>query len=446
MENKSGHTGGGWLKAVKKSVDAYNEHIEDEKLNAGWERLQKEFAAPRRGFAPNKTRVFFWSSVAAAAVVALALLIFPLYKPDTKQNIEVAANYNSSGSFIGIDSSRAVLNNSSPGIRVRIGVQPAEAQGVAEKSGVARMSVHDISAVNSLSGMIADNDYAPAMQKNKPIVVLNNRKSEIVRNGLNRPGTGDHKRRNKTFEIGESVRVSSTGKWVAGLMMGGAAGSGKDNGSSSALSASLPLEQGNFFALAQTFAVSLSPADYSHKQPVSFGFTVERKFGNAGKLSIESGIVYSLLNSDVTSGAYNLRQHLHYLGIPVAVKWNFVNKEKFKVYADGGGMVEKGIAGRMENIDNKRLKSGHFSIKGLQFSVAADVGAEYKIYRNIGIYIQPGVSYYFKPKDMGTFFINSENTGSVGGSSGSGRAFQLESIRSNNRIGLDIQAGIRLSY
>lgn len=37
----------------------------------------------------------------------------------------------------------------------------------------------------------------------------------------------------------------------------------------------------------------------------------------------------------------------------------------------------------MENIDNKKLSTGHFSVKGFQFSLVADAGAEYKVYKNV---------------------------------------------------------------
>ena len=42
--------------------------------------------------------------------------------------------------------------------------------------------------------------------------------------------------------------------------------------------------------------------------------------------------------------------------------------------------------------------------------------------------------------------MNESNSGAVGNTSGYGRAFELENIHTNNRMGLSLQAGIRLSY
>lgn len=494
----NGHINDDWLKAVKKSADSYNEPVAEDRLSSGWEKIQKELSQPclnvsepRRRSADGRGHIIIWSSLAAAAAVIIALLILPLHKPEEqnalynidKQTTAVnnSAGVKSSGVLSPASNSAAsstAANNtaasntaakasaavSSSSIKIRFGLQPSEVKKVAAQDGI-RTGLR-IDELGNINGVVADkkaesktieiksaeniseNKIAENVSENK----TDNKSEKIMADNKpadkkNIDNSGSKRgKRVRTFEIGEPVTVSSKGKWTAGLMMADAAGKGRNSGSSAELSASMPMGGGGFFALANTFALSLSPANYSHKQPISFGITVERKFGNNGKFSVESGIVYSLLNSDVESDSYNLRQHLHYIGIPVAAKWNFVNTERFTVYAAAGGMVEKGVAGRMENKENKKLKTGHFSIKGLQLSLAVDAGAEYKIYKNVGIYIQPGVSYYFKPKDMGTFFINSENSGSVGGSSGSGRAFQLESIHSNNRIGLNIQAGIRLSY
>jgi hypothetical protein len=460
-----------WLKAIKKSVEAYNEPITEDKLRGGWERLESEMHKKNSG-----RQIIAWSSLAVAAAVLIALLVVPLHKIENQSNINsIAQNTTVQNNPVQnnpvqgpIKSDKLVAQNT----RVQT-IREQYTNSAASQTAVAQGTVKNISggavAVNRTSGGYSENSrYAVSygfqvrvgiqpsgrFLKDSPEKRYNAAENSKAVEKKSADNTATEKkyaekksrRSRNTFELGEPIRVSSKGKWTAGLMMRNANGRKNNNNDSQLYYDSAPVDNSTMLILAQSFLVSTSPADYSHKQPISVGITVERKIGSSGRFSVESGIVYSLLNSDVTSGNYELRQHIHYLGIPVAVKWNFVNAGRFTVYAEGGGMVEKSIAGRMENRDNKKLNTGHFNVKGFQYSLAANAGAEYKIYKNVGIYVQPGVSYYFKPAKLGTFYINEGNSGSVGGASGYGRAFELENIHTNNRIGLSLQAGIRLSY
>lgn len=60
--------------------------------------------------------------------------------------------------------------------------------------------------------------------------------------------------------------------------------------------------------------------DYSfrHHQPLSFGLTVRKEFAHG--LSLESGVNYTLLWSDVRmqSGREDISQKLHFIGFPCA--------------------------------------------------------------------------------------------------------------------------------
>jgi len=487
LKNNGHINGEEWLKAVKKSAEAYNEPIAEDKLRSGWERLEREMlkadgaadafdgVAGRaetenlksevRGKSSGR-QIIAWSFLAVAAAVLIALLVVPLHKIENKNNTNSIAQNSSvqNGSVQngalqdvvqeGAEHSRVAADNSVVVSRTNKQNNTASQTAVTQET-VKSISKSAVAVNRSFGGYSGDSRYAVSyglqvrvgiqppsrFLKDSPRrIKMEENEAEVKNAEVRKPG-----RSRKTFEIEEPIRVSSRGKWTAGLMMRNANGR-KNNDASNLYCDPAPVDNSTMLILAQSFLVSSSPADYSHKQPISVGVTVERKIGNRGKLSVESGIVYSLLNSDVTSGNYELKQHIHYLGIPVAVKWNFVNVGRFTVYAEGGGMVEKSIAGRMENIDNKKLSTGHFSVKGFQFSLVADAGAEYKVYKNVGIYVQSGASYYFKPPQLGTFYINESGSGSVGSVSGHGRAFELENIHTNNRMGLSLQAGIRVSY
>jgi len=463
----------GWLKAVKKSAEAYNEPIAEDKLRSGWERLESEMlktegtagadvtgadnlkSAVRRKFSGRQ--IIAWSSLAVAAAVLIVLLFVPLHKIENKSNLNSIAQ-NNTGQNVAKQNNAvqdAIKSDNSVAVNRTVTQNNTALQTAVAQETVKSVSKSAVAVNRTFGGYSGDSRYAVSygfqvrvgiqppsrFLKDSPrIINTEKNKTEVKNADVRKPG-----RSRNTFEIGEPIRVSSRGKWTAGLMVRNANERKNNNGSQPYYDCA-PVDNSTMLILAQSFMVSKSPADYSHKQPISIGVTVERKMGTGGKFSVESGIVYSLLNSDVTSGNYELKQHIHYLGIPVAVKWNFVNAGSFTVYAEGGGMIEKSIAGRMENRDNKKLSTSHFNVKGFQFSLAADAGVEYKIYKNVGIYVQPGVSYYFKPAKLGTFYINESSSGSVGNTSGYGREFELENIHTNNRMGLSLQAGIRLSY
>lgn len=127
--------------------------------------------------------------------------------------------------------------------------------------------------------------------------------------------------------------------------------------------------------------------DIDYKQPLTFGLSVRK--GLAKGFSVETGLTYTYLASDVkfARNAEKVSQKLHYLGIPLRANWNFVDKKAFTMYVSAGGAMEKCIYGKIGSKDE--------TVKPLQFSVMGAVGAQYNISNRIGIYVEPGVSYFF---------------------------------------------------
>lgn len=154
--------------------------------------------------------------------------------------------------------------------------------------------------------------------------------------------------------------------------------------------------------------------DIKHKQPVSFGLSVRKSLPR--NFSVETGLTYTMLASEITygSGSEKITQKLHYIGIPVRANWNFVNNKNFTAYISAGGTVEKCVYGK--------VGSEKETVKPLQLSVMGAVGAQYNVSNRVGIYIEPGVSYFF-------------DDGSA-----------IETIRKENPTNFTLQAGIRLTY
>ena len=141
---------------------------------------------------------------------------------------------------------------------------------------------------------------------------------------------------------------------------------------------------------------------YSHKLPVKFG--VSFRYGFNEKLGIESGVTYTLLNSTFTTAAGTAngnttgKQTLHYIGIPLNVTYNIIGSKLFNVYASAGGAMEKAVGGYFEttgHVDGKRSETNRNSLKPkeLQWSLNASAGAQVNVLNQLGLYVEPGISY-----------------------------------------------------
>ena len=138
-------------------------------------------------------------------------------------------------------------------------------------------------------------------------------------------------------------------------------------------------------------------------QPIQVGVSVAYSFTD--RLSIESGLTYSCLVSDLSSGTpsgnYDIRQTLHYIGLPLALRYDFLKIKGFSLYASAGGQMEKCVAGKTRTdyfVDGKKVSSenGRIMVEPLQWSVNAYVGAQYSFNRLVGLYVEPGAAYYFR--------------------------------------------------
>lgn len=138
-------------------------------------------------------------------------------------------------------------------------------------------------------------------------------------------------------------------------------------------------------------------------QPIQVGVSFAYSFTD--RLSIESGLTYSCLVSDLSSGTpsgnYDIRQTLHYIGLPLALRYDFLKIKGFSLYASAGGQMEKCVAGKTRTdyfVDGKKVSSenGRIMVEPLQWSVNAYVGAQYSFNRLVGLYIEPGAAYYFR--------------------------------------------------
>jgi hypothetical protein len=136
------------------------------------------------------------------------------------------------------------------------------------------------------------------------------------------------------------------------------------------------------------------PVETSHHIPLSFGVTL--RFYFTDHWAIESGLVYTYLSSEYKySNAYRLKQHLHYLGLPVNAVYQFAGNRRFSVYLSGGGMLEKGVSAHYTLVAPASQTNSREGIAGLQWSLNAQLGGSYHLSKRFSLYLEPGVRYFF---------------------------------------------------
>lgn len=142
--------------------------------------------------------------------------------------------------------------------------------------------------------------------------------------------------------------------------------------------------------------------EYDHHLPIRIGLNVA--YALTDRLSISSGLTYTRLSSDIKDASreskYIGEQRLHYVGIPVNVSYKVASFRWLGLYGTAGVLAEKCVSGTtdegyVENNTMKYTNTQDISSKPLQMSVNAGVGIQFDFIDNVGIYAEPGLSYYF---------------------------------------------------
>ena len=141
-------------------------------------------------------------------------------------------------------------------------------------------------------------------------------------------------------------------------------------------------------------------SDISHHAPLSFGISLRK--GINKYISVETGLVYSYLYSKFKNNIPNeeLKQELHYLGIPINVITPLYSSKssKWNIYTSAGVMAEKGLSAHYKHTLHYNNSSpstiSNEKIKGIQWSLNVSIGLDYKIVKNYSIYVQPKLNYY----------------------------------------------------
>lgn len=128
----------------------------------------------------------------------------------------------------------------------------------------------------------------------------------------------------------------------------------------------------------------------------------------SGRFSLGTGLEYTFLSRTFT-GTYteinngvavntitgDIDNYQHYLGIPINIIYNVLDNNSTRFYVYGGGTVEKSISNHYLIYSSTGNINWNNPAAGLQFSVGLGLGVEFLLSDVIGIYVDPGLRYYF---------------------------------------------------
>lgn len=416
-----------WMNKLKEKLADYSEPTPA----SGWEQLEKELMPPvERKIYPYRK----WMMAAAAVILLAVVSSVSLY-------------------FLGTPAADEMRHIQTPALAstpdVLPGVQQPDVQGtsvepvlrpVARENRLAKvdrnipehkMPLDEPAVKDEPALVVEEKEPGTVINEGEPTEETNAGQTQTQTKDKERPTAGNRPRcpsgRDK-YHIPTEKPSSRKGTWSMGLGVGNSGGASSEVGSGaypymsrvSMLSVSnglmeIPNDQTLVFEDGVPYLRQAKQVvDIKHHQPISFGLSVRKALGKG--FSLESGLTYTLLSSDakLANDDHQIEQKLHYIGIPLRANWNFLDKKLVTLYVSGGGMVEKCVYGK--------LGSEKETVKPLQFSVSGAVGAQLNATKRVGIYVEPGVAYYF---DDGS---------------------DIQTIRKENPFNFNIQAGIRLTY
>ena len=152
-------------------------------------------------------------------------------------------------------------------------------------------------------------------------------------------------------------------------------------------------------AMAMMRAKSGYSDSYQHEIPVSVGLSA--RFFLTDRLSINTGLNYTRYKSLRTrwfAATYDQQkdwQYAHYIGVPVRLDYNAVNRKHFNLYFGAGLQMDKCV---YATVGDERLHE-----KQILFGLNGAMGLQVNIVPMVGLYFEPEVSYALNKGSIETF-------------------------------------------
>ena len=403
-----------WLNDIRDRLKGYGQ----EPPQGLWEqlstRLEQEGLAGKRQHKPAAWML--WPKrIAVAACIAVAVLVGYRYMPDFTQAPELASvgEKNATGKAAEIieQSGKEVAEADAP-ITARALAGTAQSTLVAKAESLpttlASIPSHEeeTAEATAMASVEAQEPVADAVEQDrtgeKPVTLKHADSSA-------RMGRSIQRNSSRTQQARTALTHSSSPRLALSAHASGLTGSAMSaKGMSGLPTVSLGPDDASWLDKPAMGVVVFNQGKVverkvHHRLPVRVGASVSYDLNS--RLALGSGLTYTRLRSDLREGtAANYQksvQNLHYVGLPVNLKYTFLRAKNLSLYAQAGALAEVRVAGKRTTqytLDHQRSgeETERIGSHPLQMSVNLAAGAQYNITPTLALYAEPGVSHHFK--------------------------------------------------
>ena len=347
-----------------------------------WEKIEMRLdaAAPKPVLKPRYTirRIAMWSASAAAVA---ALLVAVGYQANVDTIEQLAAN----------TPKTAAPNAAAKAVQAPIPATSAEPRLVA--ANYIRSTSNATPDTYVASNEVADTDDVEVMAV----------EDAVVRAKAHTP----QRMVARAMYAGDDKAVESTSRWSIGAYTGGRMTDGNYANIPVARCANASMlddaytdnsstDNNGYRPVGNAALLSRYNETKHHAQPVSYGLSFGYALNN--RLTLTTGVVYTRAVTDFirSSGNDNITetQRLHYIGVPLGVKYRVWGNRYIQTYATAGGQADFNVKATMTSGDVKT----DVDCDNVQFSVNAAAGVQVDVVPHVGLYAEPGVKYYIDNK------------------------------------------------
>ena len=347
-----------------------------------WEKIEMRLdaTAPKPVLKPRYTirRIAMWSASAAAVA---ALLVAVGYQANVDTIEQLAAN----------TPKTAAPNAAAKAVQAPIPATSAEPRLVA--ANYIRSTSNATPDTCVASNEVADTDDVEAMAV----------EDAVVRAKAHTP----QRMVARAMYAGDGKAVEPTSRWSIGVHTGGSMTDGNYANIPVARCANASMlddaytdnsstDNNGYRPVGNAALLSRYNETKHHAQPVSYGLSFGYALNNC--LTLTTGVVYTRAVTDFirSSGNDNITetQRLHYIGVPLGVKYRVWGNRYIQTYATAGGQADFNVKATMTSGDVKT----DVDCDNVQFSVNAAAGVQVDVVPHVGLYAEPGVKYYIDNK------------------------------------------------
>lgn len=354
-----------------------------------WEKIEMRLdaTAPKPVLKPRYTirRIAMWSASAAAVA---ALLVAVGYQANVDTIEQLAANTpktaapNAEPRLVAASNSRST-DNAAPHTRAAYNEVAA---------------TDDVEAIATSNNQEAEERASVSLRKAE-----SNQSASVARTEAHTPQYTVA----RAMSAGDDKAVESTSRWSIGAYTGGSMTDGNYANIPVARCANASMlddaytdnsstDNNGYRPVGNAALLSRYNETKHHAQPVSYGLSFGYALNN--RLTLTTGVVYTRAVTDFirSSGNDNITetQRLHYIGVPLGVKYRVWGNRYIQTYATAGGQADFNVKATMTSGDVKT----DVDCDNVQFSVNAAAGVQVDVVPHVGLYAEPGVKYYIDNK------------------------------------------------